>query len=169
MHSPEQVARLPWGWIEQRRSSGGSIRSEDEVERTLFLVPVDALSPTQTVNGESSAHNEYTCGIETGMKIENISPLGDSEDDDGLLDKYPVAAEAKPIEVELRPGDVLYLPALWWYERITVAMADSKEAHGGGDNDGLSGVAVTLEFRYSAHSQALLHVAAALRDQMSFD
>jgi hypothetical protein len=127
------------------------------------VVPVDALSPTQTVNGESSAHNEYTCGVETGMTIENISPLGDSEDDDGLLDKYPVAAEAKPIEVELRPGDVLYLPALWWYERITIATVDSKEA------DPIDGVAVALEYRYSAHSQALLRVAAALRDQMSLD
>ncbi len=166
------VARLPWNFAEQAAASRGSKQSE----KSAFVVPADALSLADTVNG--TAHGDYVCDVATDTMIENISPLGGLEDLDELRDEFPLAVDAKPIEVELGPGDVLYLPALWWYERTTIAPAghegNSGDDVGGeegdrGEIDGLSGVSVALEYRYAAHSKAMLHVAAALRDQMSLD
>ena len=39
------------------------------------------------------------------------------------LKRFPRFAEAQPIEVTLRPGDLLFLPAYWWHEVVTDAPA----------------------------------------------
>lgn len=37
--------------------------------------------------------------------------------------RYPRFAEARCLEVTLQPGDLLWLPAYWWHEVVTVAPA----------------------------------------------
>lgn len=176
------VTRLPWDWVEQGTPGGVSKNRENTVAGFQFAVPADALSHADSpVSAPSSASSDYTCVDKTGHVIENISPLGDLEDGYTLHDTYAVAREAVPIETELGPGDVLYLPALWWYQLTTITTPGvESNTHIGETNvdggrvegnnaDRETGVSVMLDYRYSAHSETMLRVAAALREQMSLD
>lgn len=47
-------------------------------------------------------------------RVADFSQIGSVKSVD--LDQFPRFREAKPIVVELRPGDVLFVPPFWWHE-----------------------------------------------------
>ena len=145
------VRRLPWDWPEE---------GDDTYESSAaFGVPVGALGGVADVDARF---------VETGEIAENVSPI----DSDGVdYSRFPVASEATAIDANLGPGDVLFIPSLWWHQRSTVAAekaddaGDDAEDAGTYDVDG-GDVGITVEFQYQAHSLAMVRVAAALREQM---
>ncbi|WP_126337457.1 cupin-like domain-containing protein [Legionella spiritensis] len=42
-----------------------------------------------------------------------VSPVRVTEPD---LDKHPKFSQAKPVEIILHPGDILYIPPFWWHQ-----------------------------------------------------
>ena len=216
------VARLPWDWPGQatdgREGDRFAVPADAISQPPADTNGKDAHTPQKRQVSRDDDEGE---GVPTGPAppdglisginginiVENISPIGGNGevspgssahvylDNDVLQRVYPVALEAVPIEAELGPGDVLYVPALWWYQRTTLAAdhaataesncgsdsgASSTGHHcdggGGGGSSGpgdissdITNITVTLDYRYSAHSQSMLRVAAALREQMSLE
>ena len=60
----------------------------------------------------------------------------DLRDLPGSLKRFPRLAEARGAEVELRPGDMLFLPAYWWHEVLTDETAPSAASNGAGGGGG---------------------------------
>ena len=152
------VRRLPWDWPAEGDDTSAS--------SAAFGVPVGVLGGVADVDARF---------VETGEIAENVSPI----DSDGVdYSRFPVASEATAIEANLGPGDVLFIPSLWWHQRSTVAAEKADDAGGGGGDGGddaedagtddVDGgdVGITVEFQYQAHSLAMVRVAAALREQM---
>ena len=83
------------------------------------------------------------------------------------LEHFPEFARAKALTAVLEPGDMLYLPSLWWHEvKSEVEQGTSPDSHDQ-HTDVSGGVNIAVNFWYKSHSQALLNVYEALRWQMS--
>ncbi len=50
-------------------------------------------------------------------KLPQISPVNAEKPD---LDQYPRFHGARPITIDLRPGDLLYIPSAWWHQATSV-------------------------------------------------
>ena len=50
-------------------------------------------------------------------KLPQISPVNAERPD---LDRFPRFRGAQPITVDLRPGDLLYIPSAWWHQATSV-------------------------------------------------
>uniref|UniRef100_A0A7S1JGX9 JmjC domain-containing protein n=1 Tax=Eutreptiella gymnastica TaxID=73025 RepID=A0A7S1JGX9_9EUGL len=88
-----------------------------------------------------------TCTRDMGREVDNFSPINVAAPD---LKRYPLYAKAKPINITLRAGEMLYMPSFWWHSVVSHADAEGKN--------------IAINFWYSPHSKIFADAFLALRD-----
>ena len=87
------------------------------------------------------------CTRDLNNEVDNFSPVNVAKPD---LKRYPLFAKAKPINITLKAGEMLYLPSFWWHS--VTSTADSQNRN------------IAVNIWYHPHSRIFAHTFLAMRD-----